>query len=134
MATVRELLEQRTQELAELLDRIRDETQGDIDLTQLTELSDELGARADAFAQTLTSARETLEGSGAEEGEEGPEDGGSEGEEGAGEGAAAAEDASETPAAAAASGGGGEAEDSAENRDDHEGTEHGASDESEAGA
>ena len=68
MATVRELLDQRTQELAQLLDQIREETQGDINLERLTELSDELGARADSFAQTLSSAREALEG-GAEEGE-----------------------------------------------------------------
>ncbi len=74
MATVRELLEQRTQELGELLDQIREETQGDINLERLTQLSDELGARADNFAQTLSSAREALEG-GAQEQDEDAEEG-----------------------------------------------------------
>ena len=69
MATVRELLDQRTQELSQLLDQIREETEGDINLERLTELSDELGARADNFAQTLSSAREALEGGAGEEAE-----------------------------------------------------------------
>jgi hypothetical protein len=84
MATVRELLDERTQQLSQLLDQIRQETEGGIDLQRLTELSDELGARADDFAQTLSTAREALQGGPdeAEEGEEPAEDGGEEDEEG----------------------------------------------------
>ncbi len=105
MTTVRELLEQRTQELAELLEQIRDETQGDIDLARMTELSDELGGRADDFAQTLTSARETLEGAEDEEAEEGSEKGGEEAAEGGRRAEAAQEMSTEATASTGYTGG-----------------------------
>lgn len=83
MPTMKELLEQRVQGFEQLLQRIREEAQQDVNFDRLTELADELGAKADEFAQTLTRARDALVGSLGQEGGEG-EGGGEEASEGEG--------------------------------------------------
>ena len=62
MATVKELLEERTSALRELTDRIGDELGGDADLERLSQLADEVSAKADDFAATVMRAVEALQG------------------------------------------------------------------------
>ena len=62
MATVKELLEERTTGLRELADRIGEEVGGDADLQRLTQLADELSAKGDDFAATVMRAVEALQG------------------------------------------------------------------------
>ena len=74
MATVKELLEERTSALRELTERIEEEVGGDADLEQLTQLADELSAKGDDFAATVTRAVEALQG-GTGDGSRGQSDG-----------------------------------------------------------
>jgi len=76
MATVKELLEERTTGLRDLADRIEQELGGDADLEQLTKLADELSAKGDDFAATVTRAAEALQGDdgGGDEGAESESD------------------------------------------------------------
>ena len=70
MATVKEMLEERTSGLRELTDRIEQELSGDADLEQLSQLADELSAKGDDFAATVTRALEALQGGEGEDGDE----------------------------------------------------------------
>ncbi len=71
MATVQELLRERTNALRELADQIEQEIDGDADLEKLSGLADQLSAAGDSFAETVTKAQEALQGGGEGDGEGG---------------------------------------------------------------
>lgn len=76
MATVKEMLEERTTGLRDLADRIEQELDGDPDLEELTKLADELSAKGDDFAATVSRAVEALQGGGDDGDESDSEDDG----------------------------------------------------------
>ena len=71
MATVQELLRERTTKLRELADQIEEEIGGEADFDRLSGLADELSAAGDSFAETLGKAQEALQSGSEGEGEGG---------------------------------------------------------------
>lgn len=74
MATVQEILRERSTKLRELSSQIDEEIGGEADFDRLSELADQLSAAGDSFAETLAKAKETLQGEA--EGEGGSDGGG----------------------------------------------------------
>ena len=68
MATVQEILRERSTTLRELSSQIEEEIGGEADLDRLSELADQLSAAGDSFAETLAKAKDTLQGEGEGEG------------------------------------------------------------------
>ncbi len=75
MATVQEILRERTTKLRELADQIDQEIGGDADFEKLSDLADQLSAAGDSFAETLGKAQEALQGGSEGEGNGGGSDG-----------------------------------------------------------
>ena len=68
MATVQEILRERSTKLRELSSQIDEEIGGEADFDRLSELADQLSAAGDSFAETLAKAKDTLQGEGEGEG------------------------------------------------------------------
>src|SRR5687768_8825194 len=61
MASLKEAAEQLTNQLEELLGKLREElTDGDVDFEKLGGIADQIGARADGLAQTFGDINDTL--------------------------------------------------------------------------
>jgi molybdopterin converting factor small subunit len=68
VATVQEILRERSTKLRELSSQIEEEIGGDADFDRLSDLADQLSAAGDSFAETLAKAKDTLAGEGEGEG------------------------------------------------------------------